>query len=100
MEESRNDMMQLFDCDDVGNMDEYVGCKIGREEGSFRFTQPMMMQSFKGEFDLPTRDPNTPLEPGNILIKAKEGESVPPEEITYYHKGTGKLLHMKRWSRT
>ena len=25
VEDSRNEMMQLFDCDYVGNMDEYVG---------------------------------------------------------------------------
>ena len=71
--------MQLFDCDDVGNMDEYVGCKIWREEGIFTFTQPVMLQSFKDEFDLPTRAPNTPGEPGNSLNKAKESESVSPE---------------------
>ena len=28
VEESRNKMKELFDCDDVGDMDEYVGCKI------------------------------------------------------------------------
>ena len=82
VEESRNEMMQLFDCDDVGNMDEYVGCEIGREEGSFTFMQPVMLQSFKDEFELPTRAQNTPGEPGNTLSKAKEGESVSPEETT------------------
>ena len=99
MEELRNEMMQLFDCDFVGNMDGYVACKIGREEGSFTFTQPMMLQIFKDEFDLPTRVPNTPGEPGKTLIKAKEGETVSPEETTYYCKVTGKLLHIMRWSR-
>ena len=76
-----------------------LGGKLGEKKEVLTFTQPVMLQSFKDEFDLPTLEPNTPLEPGKILIKAKEGESVPPEEITYYHKGTGKLLHMMRWSR-
>ena len=67
--------MQFFDCDYVGNMDEYVGCKIWREEGSFTCTQPVMLQSFKDNFDLPTRATNTPGEPGKTLIKSKEGES-------------------------
>ena len=58
-----------------------------------------MLQIFKEEFDLPTRAPNTPRETGKTLIKAKEVESVSPEETTYYRKGTGKLLHMMRWSR-
>lgn len=54
VEDSRNEMMKLFDCDDVGDMDEYVGCKINRED-AFTFTQPVMLQSFEDEFDLPTR---------------------------------------------
>ena len=61
--------------------------------------QPVMLQSFKEEFDLPTWAPNTPGEPGKNLSKAKESESVSPEETTYYRKGTGKILHMMRWSR-
>ena len=28
VEESRNKMKTMFDCDDIGDMDEYVGCKI------------------------------------------------------------------------
>ena len=96
MEESRNEMMQLFDCDNVGNMDEYVGCKIGREEGSVTFTHPVMLQSFKDEFDLPTWAPNIPGEPGKTFSKSKEGGSVSPEETTYYRKVTGKLLHMMK----
>ena len=72
-------MMQLFDFDDVGNIDDYVGYKIGREEGIFTFMQPVMMQSFKDEFDLPTWAPNTPGEPRKNLSKAKESESVSPE---------------------
>ena len=99
VEESHNEMMQLFDCDDVGNMYDCVGCKIGIEEGSFTFTQTVMLQSFKDEFDSPTQVPNTPGEPGKTLIKAKEGETVSPEETEYYCNGTGKLLHIMRWSR-
>ena len=54
MEESRNEMMEMFDCEDVGNLDEYVGCKVRREEGCFTFTQPVMLKSFEDDFDLPT----------------------------------------------
>ena len=80
VEELRNEMIQLFDFDDAGNMDEYIGCKIGREEGIFTFSEPVMLQSFKDEFELPTRVPNTPGEPVNTLSKSKQGESVSPEE--------------------
>ena len=48
-------MMDRFDCDDVGEMNEYVGCKVDydREQKRIRLTQPVMIQSFVDEFDLP-----------------------------------------------
>lgn len=48
-------MMSQFDCDEIGNMDEYVGCKIDRDikKQTLRFTQPVMIQSFMDEFDIP-----------------------------------------------
>ena len=59
-----------------------------------------MLQSFKDEFDLPTRARNTPGETGKTLSKANEVELVSLEDTIYYHKGTGKLLHMMKWSRS
>ena len=47
VEDSHNSMKQLFDFDDVGNMDECVGCKADRKEGVFKVTQPVMIQSFE-----------------------------------------------------
>jgi len=99
VEKSRNQMKELFDCDDVGDMNEYVGCKIEKGNGTFKFTQPVMVQSFEDEFDLPNNNPVTPGEPGDTLRKADDAESLGKEETTYYRKGIGKLLHMMRWSR-
>jgi hypothetical protein len=52
--EAKEMMGKIFDCEDVGIMDEYVGCKIERdlEEPSLRMTQPVLLQSFENEFDL------------------------------------------------
>ena len=47
-------MIKLFECDDVVNMDDYVRCKINGDNG-FTFTQPVMFQNFRNEFDLPKR---------------------------------------------
>ena len=47
VEDSYNNMKQLFDCDDVGDMDKYVGCKVEREERVFHFTQLVIIQSLK-----------------------------------------------------
>jgi hypothetical protein len=46
------EFLKRFECDNVGPVEEYVGCKILKDEteGSITFTQPVMIQSFKGEF--------------------------------------------------
>ena len=53
-------MRQLSECDDVGNMDEYVRCKVERKEESFKLTQPVVIQSFEDEFDFLDMNPVTP----------------------------------------
>ena len=68
-------------------MDEYVGCKIEKGSGTFKFTQPVMVQSSEDEFDLPSNNPVTPGEPGETLRKANDAESLGKEETTYYRKG-------------
>jgi hypothetical protein len=64
-------MTDRFDCDIIGNMDEYVGCKIERNtiQGWKRFTQPVLLQSYKDEFNLQeVINPTTPADDGQILI--------------------------------
>jgi hypothetical protein len=68
----------------------------------FYYTQPVMIQSFVDEFDLPTDGPipNTaPAETGQVLSKGEQGMQMPIERQKKYRSGTGKLLHMMRWSR-
>jgi hypothetical protein len=60
---AKKQMMDWFDCDEIGNMDEYVGCKVERDykERSMKMTQPVMLQSFANKFELPDGPtPNTP----------------------------------------
>ena len=95
-------LMEQFDCDEVGNMDEYVGCKIDRDwdDGSLRFIQPVLIQSFKDKFELPVScPPNTPAAPGDHLVKGDEGSNMGPDLQFKYRSGVGKLMHMLRWSR-
>jgi hypothetical protein len=48
--EANQMMVQMFDCEDVGIMYEYVGCKITRDlyrdEPSLRMTQPCTTAEF------------------------------------------------------
>ena len=95
------EFMSRFDCDDVGEVKEYVGCKIDRneKERSIKFTQPVMIQSFKDEFKTGDRKPTTPAEGGSVLMKGDENTVVGSSDHTYFRSGLGKLLHMTRWSR-
>jgi hypothetical protein len=51
----KNKMKKEFDCDDQGELKEYIGCKVDHdmENGSIKLMQPVLMQSYEDEFDLP-----------------------------------------------
>jgi hypothetical protein len=90
----------MVECDDVGEMREYVGCKIGRNDGYVKLTQPVLVKSSEDEFELPEgQAPRTPAEPGDILPFVDVYEMLPKHDMTYYRSGVGKLIHVVRWSR-
>jgi hypothetical protein len=101
VEKYKNMMKGMFDCDDVGELKEYVGCKLERNwnKREIKVTQPVLLQSYKDEFELPKQSCTTPAEPSKVLMKAKADEGAGPEQQTKYRSGIGKLLHMMRWSR-
>jgi hypothetical protein len=45
---AKKKLTDRFDCDKVGNMEEYVGCKLecNLEERWIKFTQPVLLQSY------------------------------------------------------
>jgi hypothetical protein len=79
-------------------MKEYIGCKIDRQGGQLKLTQPVLLQSFFDESDLPNDKsyPSTPAEPGSVHIK---GDKLSMSEQCKYRSGVGKLLYLIRWSR-
>ena len=54
IENYKAEMMQRFDCDDVGELKEHVGCKLDWNKGEkwLKFTQPIFLQSYQDEFEL------------------------------------------------
>jgi Reverse transcriptase (RNA-dependent DNA polymerase) len=69
---AKRQMQARFDCDEVGELKEYIGCKIDRnwKERWTKLTQPVLMQSFVDEFILPEGEvPKTPATPGEVLQK-------------------------------
>ena len=90
---AKQQMKDQFDYDDVGDLNECVGCKvrIDQENGTVKFTQPVMLQSFKDEFKLDkTFIPSTPMDAGKILTPS-ENDS---KNQTPYQSGVEKSLHM------
>jgi hypothetical protein len=100
--DAKSSMMKLFDCDDVGELKEYVGCKVDydRDRGTMRLTQPVMIQSFVDEFELPSGvTHNTPAIPGTVLAAGEVEDQINAKQQSVYRSGVGKLLHMMRWTR-
>jgi hypothetical protein len=101
IEKDRKEMFEYFDCDNVGDMIEYVGCKIERNEDAVVFTQPVLLQSFEDEYGAGkgARRVRTPAMEGKVLEEVAEEDAFGKEKTTLFRRGIGKLLHMMRWSR-
>ena len=61
-------------------------------------TQPVMLQSFKDEFDV-DEERTIPAPAGDRLKQGDASENVGLEAQSKYRSGVGKLLHMMCWSR-
>lgn len=99
---AKEEMKKQFDCDDVGEVNECVGCKIDckPEIGELRPTQPVLLQSFANEFDLPEgAASNTPAMPGGVLCRGEPAEEIQPKALTECRSGVGKLPHLAKMTR-
>ena len=93
-------MTDCFDCDKVGELTEFVGCKLDRTNDSLQITQPVLMQSFTDKFVLLEGSATAmPAEPGLVLMKARADEAVDTKTQTMFRSGVGKLIHMMKWLR-
>ena len=101
--DTKKRMMTHFDVDQVGELKEYIGCKIDhdREARTILITQPVLLQSYTDEFELPGGEtPKTPAIPGQVLRKGENPEdNVSEAKQSIYRSGVGKLLHMMKRSR-
>jgi hypothetical protein len=89
-------MTDRFDCDVLGNMDEYVGCRLERnvKERWIKIAQPVQLQSFVDEFDLPDEKdkPFIPAEAGQVMSRAKDNEGVGPDGQRSFSQGCRKVV--------
>ena len=101
VQNAKRKLMERFDCDETGTLEEYVGCKLERkwDEWWLKFTQPVMLQSLIYELgSSPENVPVTLAIPGSVLVKGNTKDELTPNKKAAYKKGVGKLLHMMRWS--
>ena len=99
--ESVEELKAKVECDDTGELKEYVGCKleIDIEKQRMKWTQPVLLQSFTDEFKLPKENFETPAAPGTVLQAIEDGDNLKHQEQKNYRSGIGKLLHLMRLSR-
>ena len=73
----KKELMKQFECDDCGELTEYIGNKIERVgEDAIRLVQTVLTQSYEDEFELGKRCYNTPAQPGTVLTRPTEGKEV------------------------
>jgi hypothetical protein len=78
VEKTKKDIMERFDFNDCGDIEEYVGCKIVRTKNLLKFTQPVLMQSYNDKFKLPKMSYKTPVPTGSVLVAGKIEEALSP----------------------
>jgi hypothetical protein len=61
--------MEYFECEDVGFVKEYVGCKVemNEKERSVKFTKPFFVKSLVNEFGAGSKHVGTPAPAGQCL---------------------------------
>ena len=94
--------MKRFDCEDIGTLTEYVGCKIEQDyfNGSIHFTQPVMIKRFTDKFPEKRKERKcvAPADYGTVLVDTKSGEGLSKPKHKYFRYIVEKMLHLTRWS--
>jgi hypothetical protein len=97
----KSNLMEQFECDDCGELTEYIGNKIecvGKD--TIQLVQTVLTQSYEDEFNLGNKCYNTPAQPGMVLMRPGQGEKVlNSEDQTTLRSGMGKLMYQMQYSR-
>jgi hypothetical protein len=99
VEKTKKDIMERFDCEDCGDIEEYMGCKLVRTKNSLKFTKPLLMQIYNDEFELPKKSYRTPSPVGLVLVAGKKDKALSPAMQKKYCSGTGKAMHVMQYSK-
>jgi hypothetical protein len=97
----KNMMQQYFECEDIGELKEYVGCKIdwNKKDKSLKISQPVIIRSFQDEFGVkPDSKLATPASHGDTFVPSELDDQMNLQKQKVYCSGVGKLLYLSKWS--
>jgi hypothetical protein len=94
-------MNNYFDCNNIGKLKEYFGCKIESREGDKRIliVQPVTIRSFIDKFGI-RENPKieVPASSSDSFNPVMDGDELDEVDQKGYQSGIGKLLYLSRWS--
>jgi hypothetical protein len=97
----KSNLMEQFECDDCGELTEYIRNKIERVgEDAIRLVQTVLTQSYEDEFNLGNKCYNMLAQSGTVLMRPVKGKEVlNSEDQTTLRSGVGKLMYEMQYSR-
>jgi hypothetical protein len=96
----KNLMQQYFECEDIGELKEYVGCKINwnKKDKSLKISQPVIIRSFQDEFGVkPDFKLETTASHGDEFVPSELDDQMNLQKQNIYRSGVGKLLFLFRF---
>jgi hypothetical protein len=91
-------LMSLFNCKDVGPMEEYMGARFKGRQGETYTTGSVA--EFSEEFGVEKdKAAVLPAKPGQVLTKGIEQDVLNATLHTKFRSGVGKLRYLATWSR-
>jgi hypothetical protein len=96
----KSNLMEQFECDDCGELTEYIGNKIECVgEDAIRLVRTVLTQSYEDEFNLGNKCYNTSAQPGTELCPGQGKEVLNSEDQITLRSGMGKLMYQMQYSR-
>ena len=97
--ETKEGLMSRFDYEDCGELDGYVGFKITLiVDDVLKFTQPVILQRYADEFELPNCKCPTPAMARDCLTRYKAKDALGNIECTKFRSGVSKKMHVMHYS--
>jgi hypothetical protein len=93
-------MNNYFDCNNIGELKEYVGCKVESREGNKRIliVQSVIIRCFIDKFGM-RENPRieVPAPSNHSFSPIMDGDELDEVDHKGYQSGVGKLLYLSRW---